>query len=939
MTLALPTAAGASDPPDPTFASARKHFLNGQYEQAIAIYERLGDAPGSAVKAACKRSAVDLQTGDYKKGIARLKAVEAAGRDSPEWHTCLAALLATVGDYDQALEHNRKAISLDENNLRGRWQLGQILEVLGRTRAAIDAYEIFEELLTQPELPDDADAERLTLLGRGFFRHSVLTQTNLVNRTKYVLQEVYQEAFDFVDAAYWPARLAAAELLLDKHMRREAKDDFERILQQNPNVPDAIVGIGRAQLEDWEFEAVEKRVASALVVNPNHVGAMLLLADTRMTERRYRKALELARGALDVNPNSIEALGVLAAAQLRLGDKPAALETHERAKKINPKPAIFHEALGRWLSAGRQYSEAEPHLKKAIDDAPWWPEPRTALGQVYMETGEEALARKTLEASFKLDSFNRHTHNTLELLDSLDEFVRHEGERFIIKHDPKDAVLAPYFSEALEEMYAELCENFEVKLRKPTIIELFPEHDGFSVRVTGRPFIATVGACTGRVIAMCAPRGRPPFGRFNWASVLRHEFTHTVTLAATENRIPHWMTEGLAVFEEPAPRSWETKQLLSDTVRRNRLFSLDSIDWGFMRPRRPSDRPLAYAQSEWMVEYIIERYRYQSILKFLKAFRDGLAQPAAFRQVLEIEPEQFDRDFKAWAASQVKKWGLSAIAVGDPEEIRTQLEEKPDDSALLAQLSQAEWLDGELDKAEHAARRALKIDKEQTLALEIIGRVLISRMLGEKDEATRRELIGEAEPYLRRLQGIHSEHPVAIKYLGYVEQAWEQWNEAIALYRQYQRRFPEDPDTFRRLAGIYLKRNNIAAALKQLESLFRLVEDEPAVARQIASIYAERGEHAKAAHWYRQAVNIDPYDLDTHGALADAHFELGEYPKAEREYRVVSELLPDDAIGYEGLSRVYEAMGNREQAAAYQKKAEALRGRKPTEGHQKQGLQ
>ena len=39
-------------------------------------------------------------------------------------------------------------------------------------------------------------------------------------------------------------------------------------------------------------------------------------------------------------------------------------------------------------------------------------------------------------------------------------------------------------------------------------------------------------------------------GTFNWAQVLRHEYTHTVTLGATDNRIAHWMTEGLAVLEE-----------------------------------------------------------------------------------------------------------------------------------------------------------------------------------------------------------------------------------------------------------------------------------------------------------------------------------------------------------------------------------------------------
>jgi hypothetical protein len=39
---------------------------------------------------------------------------------------------------------------------------------------------------------------------------------------------------------------------------------------------------------------------------------------------------------------------------------------------------------------------------------------------------------------------------------------------------------------------------------------------------------------------MVAPRkGEVTMGPFNWATVLRHEYTHTITLAATDNRIPH----------------------------------------------------------------------------------------------------------------------------------------------------------------------------------------------------------------------------------------------------------------------------------------------------------------------------------------------------------------------------------------------------------------
>lgn len=928
-----------SQPAEPTFRAARRFFLSGQYDQAIEAYARLGRAPANAVRAACGRSAIDAELGDYKEGIARLKSVRVAGEKSPVWHACLAALLAEVGDYTGAVRHNRRAIALDAEYLRAHCQLGRVLETLGRGREAITAYELCEDVMLGPDLPDDA--ADLTWLGRGFYRYSVLTRNpNLVQRTRHVLTEVYQEAFDFIDARYWPARLAAAELLLSKHNLDEAKADFKRVLEQNPKASAAHVGLGRVALEGWDFEEAEKQAEAALSVNPRQVAALLLLADTRMTERRFGDAAVFAERALEVNPNAIEALGVLASAKRLSGDRAAAEALRTRAAKISPAPAALHFALGRWLSAGRQYAEAETHLKAAIRFSPTWPEPRTELGQLYMDIGEEAAARTALQASFALDGFNQHTHNVLELLDRLDGFDRIESDHFIVKFDAaQDAIAAPYFSEALEAIYDEVCEDFETTLDKKTIVEVFPQHEGFSVRVTGRPFIATVGASTGRVIALAAPRGRPPFGRYNWASVLRHEFTHTVTLAVTENRIPHWMTEGLAVYEESAPRSWAWKTLLSDAVRRDRLFTLESIDWGFMRPRRPDDRTLSYAQSEWMIEYMVGRYRYAAVLNLLKAFRAGKGQARAFKDVLKIKPAEFDRGFRAWASDRVKAWGLPVVPVEDPEAIRERLKTAAEDAPLWARLALAEWMDGELDKAEKAAAHALKLDRNLAPALEVMSRVFVSRMLASEEESKRREYIGQAEPYLRRLEKIDPDNPVAIKYLGYVEQAAEQWNEAIDLYRLYQRRFPEDPDTFRRLAAIHLRRKAYGAALTQLESLFRLVEDEPAVARQIASIYADRGEAARAAGWLRRALEIDPYDVNTHGALADALLSIRDYRQAEREYRVVCDQLPEEALGYEGLSRVHQAMGNPEQAAAYKKKAEALRGAKtPKPAADEEGL-
>jgi tetratricopeptide (TPR) repeat protein len=928
FTLFLCVAGARADEPSSrpatTCRTARECFLTGQYDEARRLYEAMAAKDSLAVIAAIGLADVDRAVGEYASAKDRLTRGEARGKSSPDWHVALAAALTETGEYQQAIALLEAALKIDPHHLRAACDLGAMLETLGRYAEARRVYERFDDRMTEPSLPPDAEA--LLAIGRGFYRFSVLSRhPDLVQRTRHVLTEVYQEIFDFLDGQFWPARLAAADLLREKHQLPEAREDYLEILNQNPQAAAAHVGLGELALEDWNFDEAIARAESALKVNPRFVAAHVLLARIRMTERKYREAAAHAEDALKTNPRHVEALSLLGAAQLRAGDDRASLQTQKRIEDTSPNSALWHYTFGVWLVAARQYDEAECRFKKAIAADPSWPEPLTQLGQLYMETGEEESARQTLESSFALDRFNRRTHNVLELLDQLDRFARVETEHFIVKYDAKeDAVAAPYLVETLERIHADLCKLYGVTLKKKTILELFPDHLGFSVRITGRPFIATVGACTGRVIALTAPRGRPPFGAFNWASVLRHEFTHTVTLAATRNRIPHWLTEGLAVRAEPVPRPWHTKLLLASAIQHDRLFDLESIDWGFMRPRDPTDRPLAYAQSEWMIEYLIGRWGDEAMARLLAAFRDGANQEAVFQAVLKIEPKSFSEAFKAWAVKQVEGWGLPVDPIEPSESLLARAKESPEDAELLAKLARSLLTEDNPESAELAARKALKREPKQELALTVLGSLLVSRMMEEKDEAARAEQVDEVEPILRRLLEVSPGSGTGMKYLGFAEQEKGRLAEAATWLKKYQAKYPEDPDSYRRLSGIHLHAGRVEQALAQLEKLYALEEDEAAVARQVGRIYADRKDWSAAARWHRQAIDIDPYDAATHEALAEAAYHAGDLKTAEREYQAVCALRPAEAIGYDGLARVYRAMDKPDEARKQEEKARSL---------------
>jgi tetratricopeptide (TPR) repeat protein len=179
------------------------------------------------------------------------------------------------------------------------------------------------------------------------------------------------------------------------------------------------------------------------------------------------------------------------------------------------------------------------------------------------------------------------------------------------------------------------------------------------------------------VIALCTPRGgENTLGTYNWAQVLRHEYTHTVTLAATDNRIAHWLTEGLAVYEENGPLRWDWVPMLYHAVKTNELFPLDDLTWAFVRPKKPHHRTLAYAESFWVCKYIEQTWGHEAILKMLAEFKAGGLQDDVFPKVLGRSISEFQQQFFAWCQQQVAKWGY------DEETTKKYNELKPKAEAL-----------------------------------------------------------------------------------------------------------------------------------------------------------------------------------------------------------------------------------------------------------------
>ncbi|MGA3065972.1 MAG: tetratricopeptide repeat protein [Tepidisphaeraceae bacterium] len=637
---------------------ARLQLEAGQYRRALVTLQLAGNR--EPIDAALIAGEARLELGRYDEALFGLTAPDAGVQ------TLRARVLAAQGNYQQAIDTLQKIIDANPELIPPHYYIGAYREAIGDIAGAKSAYEWFvsdphnflQQWISHPETFNSASD--VTAIGRAVDRWATLTMAYQSEGSLHdIVLSMFVRAYDLIDRDYWPAHVAAAEYMLLHDNPGGAMEELDGAMAVNPSDVQAWTLTGRIALQQFNFDAADKAVAEIRKVNPDSIDADLLEARNFMAQRVPKLALPLLQGVLQREPQNVEALGLMAGVQsLLLADDKAA-EILKQVDALQPNNASAYFEVAEQLGSMRQYPRAEAMYKIAVDRAPWWAAARNGLGLLYTQSGDEDSARVVLEAAHSLDPFNVRTTNYLRLLDMMDGFARKESAHFIVLYDAQqDPIIPEYFSDYLESVYPAVCGAFEYEPKVKTMIEVFPTHDAFSVRTTGSPWIATVGASTGRVIALVSPRkGALTLGTFNFSQVLRHEFTHTVTLGATDNRIPLWFTEGLAVQEEHTPVRWEWVPMLYRAVTRNEMFDLDSLTWAFVRPRRPIDRQLAYAESSWICQYIEETRGHAAILRMLAEFRAGRTQDEVFRNALKIEQGDFYSGFCQWCRKQVGTWG------------------------------------------------------------------------------------------------------------------------------------------------------------------------------------------------------------------------------------------------------------------------------------------
>lgn len=736
----------------------------------------------------------------------------------------------------------------------------EALEELGQVREALLTLIPWRDRLQAESIQD---ATELTAMAQ-----AVVMIARLEGRPAddYALaMSLFGKAHRELDPLYWPALIAEAQLLADKDNAPEAAQALMEALRLNPKSSEAWYLLGLLAADGYDFDTAGSCVDRLRQINHDHLLAHALEAEVLLTQKDVPGALAAIESGLSQYPEHRPLLALLAAAEALSFNEEGLRTTLDHFDKLSPSNPLAYYTAGRHLSAARQYDAGQSMLQQAIDRASNWSKPRIELGLLMMQLGDEAQAVDQLAQAVRLDPFNRRAHNQLKLARELSSYEGIRTDHFIIRYRQGiDAALARDMPDQLERIYRHITGVFGYQPERATVIQILPDEQHFAVRITGMPDIWTVAACTGDVIALAPPRnGAGQKGTFDWARVIQHEFVHTITLNQTRFRVPHWFTEGCAVSQEPGDRSFDECRLLAAACFSDSLFDLEQINWAFVRPKTDRDRPLAYAQASWMIQFITVRWGYDAVIGLLEKFRDGIDHAQAIRDVTGLGGQVFMDQFKVWAREQVRQWGL----LDDDDGLRHQLsaDGTPTDEVLDRLL--AEHPDHP-DLLQAAARRAIERE-DPDRARQALLRYAVARPV---DPWSHRQLVK-----LAILTGRHDEAVGSLQQLDRQDSETGQWAHQLAqIHRNADRldlayraiiralhRQPYHPGYRELAATIQLQIGDPQAALGHLQALVLIEPDRAIHHVRLTALYARMGQRDQAA-----AAAAAARELDTEAPVA-----------------------------------------------------------------------
>ncbi len=384
------------------------------------------------------------------------------------------------------------------------------------------------------------------------------------------------------------------------------------------------------------------------------------MIDNLIDGEEYQNAAEYLERVEKINPSCPDA-GALRAVLANLEANPDKEKT-AREKALDP----WHEnprvdfLIGKKLSQKYRFKEGAEHQRQALAwDDNYLPS-QLQLAQDLLRLGQEEEGWALAEKVHQADTYDVQAYNLTTLKETVISFQTITNEHFSVRMSPKEAqIYGKRVLVLLEEARKVLGEKYGIQVQSPVLVEIFPEQKDFAIRTFGMPGgEGYLGVCFGSVITAKSPAsqtGSPS----NWQAMLWHEFCHVVTLQVTHNKMPRWLSEGISVYEERQKQpAWG--QVLTpkyrDMILGGDLKKVGELSSAFMNPKKPIDLQFAYFQSSLVVQFLVEKYGFETLRNVLTDLATGASMNAVLGKRAEPLPD-LEKNFLQFAQNKARDFG------------------------------------------------------------------------------------------------------------------------------------------------------------------------------------------------------------------------------------------------------------------------------------------
>ena len=360
-------------------AQAEKHFQAGQLADCEKLLRGALKIQPNNADALFALGLVAYRAGKIPSAIELIEEAIEINPEAARFHTNIAAMFESQGQFDRAIEHGRAAVRLKPRQSEAHNNLGVALLAKGEPLEAIGHFSTAIECdprntdamcnrarayaMLHRHLEAEADARRAMELKPNDAVTLNALASALISKGDLLSAEGFVRKALVVRPGDSPALHNLILCLRAQKRFDEALVAAEQTLQHFPTSGEAMSLAASIYLDMRNLGAASRMLNKALAMNPDYVEAVVTLGRLQMEELKHVQAIESFQRAIELQRDHSEAHNFLGAVYRTLGRFDEALQATEQAIKYGPKNISAYANLAEIKTFT---SRQDPRLDKML---------------------------------------------------------------------------------------------------------------------------------------------------------------------------------------------------------------------------------------------------------------------------------------------------------------------------------------------------------------------------------------------------------------------------------------------------------------------------------------------------------------------------------------------------------------------------------------------